>query len=102
MRDRRGWVARADVPVPTLVGRLSPYVNLDNAATTPAFVDVVERIGDFLPYHSSVHRGTGYSSRLSTRVYEDARRVVGDFVGADPDRDVVVFAKNTTEALNKL
>ncbi len=28
--------------------------------------------------------------------------MVGGFVNADPDRDVVVFAKNTTEAINKL
>ncbi len=95
-------VVGVDVPVPTLDGRMVPYVNLDNAASTPAFVDVAETVERFLPYYASVHRGTGYSSRLSTRVYEDARRVVGDFVGADPERDVVVFAKNTTEALNKL
>jgi selenocysteine lyase/cysteine desulfurase len=50
----------------------------------------------------SVHRGAGYKSRLSTRAYEDARAAVGRFVGADPERDVTVFAKNTTEAINKL
>lgn len=94
-------VVGVDVPVPTLDGRDVPYVNLDNAASTPAFRSVVETIERFLPYSSSVHRGTGYSSRLSTVAYEDARRVVGDFVGADLERDVVVFAKNTTEAINK-
>jgi cysteine desulfurase/selenocysteine lyase len=27
---------------------------------------------------------------------------VGRFVGSDPERDVVVFANNSTEAINKL
>ena len=91
-----------DEPVPILDGRLAPHVNLDNAASTPAFRSVIDTIERFLPYYSSVHRGTGYTSRLSTRVYEEAREIVGRFVGADPELDVVVFAKNTTDAINKL
>ena len=102
MLDLRSMLVGVDVPVPTLDGRLVPYVNLDNAASTPAFVSVMDTIERFLPYYASVHRGTGYKSRLSTGAYEEARAVVGRFVGADPDRDVVVFAKNTTEAINKL
>ena len=62
----------------------------------------IETIDRFLPYYSGVHRGTGYKSRVSTAAFESARAVVGEFVGADPDRDVVVFTKNTTEAINKL
>ena len=91
-----------DEPVPVLDGRLVPYVNLDNAASTPPLVAVVETIDRFLPYYSGVHRGTGYKSRVSTAAFESSRAVVGEFVGADPDRDVVVFTKNTTEAINKL
>jgi selenocysteine lyase/cysteine desulfurase len=56
----------------------------------------------FLPHYASVHRGTGYLSRLSTAAYEEARALVGRFVGADPERDVVLFGKNTTEAVNRL
>jgi selenocysteine lyase/cysteine desulfurase len=98
----RSCVVGVDQPVPVLDGRMVPHVNLDNAASTPAFVSVVEAIERFLPYYSGVHRGTGYMSRLSTHAYESARQVVGAFVGADPERDVVIFAKNTTEAINKL
>jgi len=100
--DLRGSVVGADVPVPVLDGRRLPYVNLDNAASTPAFRSVVETVERFLPYYSSVHRGTGYLSRLSTAAYEEARAQVGRFVSADPERDVVVFGKNTTEAVNRL
>jgi selenocysteine lyase/cysteine desulfurase len=102
MREARALVLGVDEPVPTLDGRLRRYVNLDNAATTPPFVTVMDAIERFLPFYSSVHRGAGYKSRLSTRAYEDARAAVGAFVGADRERDVTVFAKNTTEAINKL
>jgi len=88
--------------VPLFDGRRVPYVNLDNAASTPAFRSVVETIDEFLPFYSGVHRGTGYKSRVSTTAFERARELIGEFLGADPERDVVVFAKNTTEAINRL
>lgn len=63
----------------------------------------VQRIvEDFLPWYASVHRGTGYKSRLSTHLYDHARDVVMRFVGADPSTHTVVFVRNTTEALNLL
>jgi selenocysteine lyase/cysteine desulfurase len=91
-----------DQLVPLVDGSFVPYVNLDNAASTPALRSVVEAIEGLLPFYSGVHRGTGYKSRLSTLTFERAREMVGEFVGADPERDVVVFTKNTTEAINKL
>jgi selenocysteine lyase/cysteine desulfurase len=100
--DLRQEFAGMDHPVPVLDGQLVPYVNLDNAASTPALWSVVETVEDFLPFYASVHRGTGYMSRLSTATYERAREHVLAFVGADPERDVVLFGKNTTEALNRL
>lgn len=78
------------------------YVNFDNAASTPPLKAVMEAVNEFAPWYSSVHRGSGYKSRLSTNSYEDARSVVGRFVGADPEEHVVIFGKNTTEAINKL
>lgn len=98
MRDE---IVGVEEVVPLLGGRLVPYVNLDNAATTPPLRAVVDAVQRFLPMASSVHRGSGYKSRLSTAMFEEARLAVGDLVGADPDRDVVVFTKNTTEAINR-
>jgi selenocysteine lyase/cysteine desulfurase len=92
----------ADQRVPLVGGGTARYVNLDNAASTPALRSVVDAVEEFLPFYSGVHRGTGYKSRLSTGTFEHARELVGEFFGADPDRDVVVFTKNTTEAINKL
>jgi selenocysteine lyase/cysteine desulfurase len=44
----------------------------------------------------------GFKSQLSTHAYEAARVAVMDYVGADSQRDVCLFGKNTTEAINKL
>jgi selenocysteine lyase/cysteine desulfurase len=88
--------------VPLFDGRKVRYVNLDSAASTPPLVKVKQAVEEFLPWYSSVHRGTGYKSRLSTYLYEHAREIVMHFVGAQPQKHVVVFVRNTTEALNLL
>lgn len=102
MGDLRQHVIGVDELVPTLSGPMMPYVNLDNAATAPAMRSAMDAVEALLPNYSSVHRGTGHKSRWCTDAYEQARRAVGDFVGADPDLDTVVFTRNTTEAINKL
>jgi selenocysteine lyase/cysteine desulfurase len=91
-----------DQVVPLLDGQLVPYVNLDNAASTPSFTDVMDEILQFMPLYSSVHRGNGFKSRLSTEVYDRAHKVIGHFIGADLNTNTVIFGKNATEALNKL
>ena len=88
--------------VPLLDGRKVPYVNLDNAASTPPLKEVVDTVGRFMPYYSSVHRGTGFKSRVSTVAYDQAHEIIGRFVGADMETNTVIFGKNTTEAINKL
>lgn len=100
--DLRARVVGYNQQVPLLDGRVVRYVNLDNAASTPALRDVTEAIDRFMPYYSSVHRGTGFKSRLSTVAYDQAHEIVAHFVGADPETNTVIFGKNTTEAVNKL
>ncbi len=99
MRDR---ILGLDRQVPLLDGTMVSYVNLDNAATTPPLRDVADAVQQYLPYYSSVHRGCGFKSRLSTMVYEQAHEIIATFVGADPSTNVVIFGKNATEAMNKL
>ncbi|MCS6845444.1 MAG: aminotransferase class V-fold PLP-dependent enzyme [Caldilineales bacterium] len=98
----RRRIVGIDQPVPVLGGGTLPYVNLDNAASTPALVDVLDAVNRFLPYYASVHRGTGFKSRLSTAAYDHAHEAIGRFVGADLRSNTVIFGKNTTEAINKL
>ena len=84
-----------------MTGGWARYANLDLAASAPALDAVAERVADFLPHYSSVHRGAGYASMVSTGAYEAARRVIGDFVGARSD-DVVQIVRNTTDAFGLL
>ncbi len=97
----RTLIAGLDTPTPTLAGP-QRYINLDNAATTPPLRSVVQTVNDFIPWYASVHRGNGYKSRLSTALFEQAHDIVRTFVGANAQEHVVIFGKNTTEAINKL
>jgi len=97
----RKWVVGVEEKVPLINGKRVIGINFDNGATTPPLVSVMAAVNRFVPWYSSVHRGTGYKSRLSSQIYEDGRKVVCDFVGADPKRDVVIFTNNTTQAINK-
>ena len=94
-------LAGADLEVPLASGQMRRYVNLDFAASSPAMQAVVDTVSSFLRWYSSVHRGTGWTSQVSTRAYEAARRAVHEFVGARPT-DEVIFVRNSTEALNLL
>jgi selenocysteine lyase/cysteine desulfurase len=98
----RGRILGVNEEVPLLDGSRISYVNLDNAASTPPFQEVMDEVGRFMPFYSSIHRGTGFKSRLSTEAYERAREIIGEFVGADLSTNSVIFGKNTTEAINKL
>jgi selenocysteine lyase/cysteine desulfurase len=58
-------------------------VELDQAASTQAHPAVMERVAEFLPWYSSVHRGAGFRSRRATAAYEEARHAVLAFAGRD-------------------
>ncbi len=87
--------------VPLVTGDAVRYANLDLAASAPPLQSVADHVAELLPYYASVHRGAGYASQVSTAVLERARDTVGRFLGARTD-DVVVFTRNTTDALNLL
>jgi len=91
----------ADTMVPCVDGRSRRYVNLDYAASTPVMAAVWDAVEAFVPWYSSVHRGSGLKSQVSTAAFEDARDTVAAFVGGRAD-DAVVFVRNTTEAINVL
>ncbi|MEP9385144.1 aminotransferase class V-fold PLP-dependent enzyme [Nocardioides cheoyonin] len=92
----------AETRVPLLDGRLVTYANLDVAASAPALQAVADRVAEVLPWYASVHRGAGYLSQVSTSLYEESRRLIGEYVGARRDADVTVITRNTTDAVNLL
>ncbi|MFW6279323.1 MAG: aminotransferase class V-fold PLP-dependent enzyme [Bacillota bacterium] len=83
-------------------GDLKTYINFDNAASTPPLKPVLEKINEFAPWYSSVHRGQGYKSQLSTNLYEKVRDIVAEFVNTSREKNTVIFTTNTTAAINKL
>ena len=72
-RMARARLIGADTVVPCLDGRSRRYVNLDYAASTPVLAAVWEAVEAFLPWYSSVHRGSGLKSQVSTAAFEEAR-----------------------------
>lgn len=87
--------------VPTVYGTSVDYANFDHAASTPALESVKTAVDTALRTYSSVHRGNGYASTVTSAWYEQARQQVGSFVGARQG-DLVIFTRNTTDSLNLL
>jgi selenocysteine lyase/cysteine desulfurase len=98
----RDLIAGLNMPVTLANGKQVPLINFDNAATTPPLRSVLQAIENYAPWYGSVHRGGGAKSEVTTRLFEEARGLVADFVGANRDHSVIIFVKNTTEAINKL
>jgi selenocysteine lyase/cysteine desulfurase len=91
-----------DLEVPCVDGQRRRYVSLDAAASTAALPAVVDRVNEFLPWYSSVHRGAGWKSQLATAEYEEARDAALAFAGRSGRDDIAIICRNTTEAINHL
>ena len=95
-------VVGAEEEVPVLGGERRRYINFDNAASTPTLRPILDKVSEFLKWYSNVHRGTGFKSKLSSWAFDKSRERIAEFVnGGHPGR-VVIFSKNTTEAINHL
>ncbi|MGA1819550.1 MAG: aminotransferase class V-fold PLP-dependent enzyme [Thermoplasmatota archaeon] len=77
-------------------------IYFDNACMTLRPQPVIDKLVEYYSYHPgcggrSIHR----ISSWVTEHYENARDTIRNFLNA-PDRDGVIFTKNTTEAINLL
>src|SRR5258708_4786929 len=75
-------VAGASLRVPLVTGGDIGYANLDHAASAPCLEAVRSAVDEFLPWYASVHRGAGFASQVSTKLYERTRDTLRRFVGA--------------------
>lgn len=74
---------------------------LDNAATTQICRASIDAIHDYRTGgRSNVGRGLYPIAEVTMKIYEDARSVVANFVGADAAQSV--FTKSVTEGLNMI
>jgi cysteine desulfurase/selenocysteine lyase len=80
-----------------------PQIFLDNGASTKPF-RAGQRFSarDCSRTTPTFIAAPGLTPILCTERYEEARRIVGEFVGWDCERDVVIPVRNTTEGMNLL
>ena len=83
-------------------GRKRRFVNFDHAATTPPLRAVLDHVNSCTEWYSSVHRGAGLKSALTTQAHHEARETLGRFFDIDPDYHVLLFCGNTTDAINRM
>jgi len=102
MENIRELIWGLDALVKLESGKLTPAINLDNAATTPPFIQVMQEIDKQMKMYGSIGRGKGQKSAHTTDVYVEARETIKDFVGAKDEKYTVFYAANTTDGINKL
>ena len=82
----RNYVVGVDEPITLEDGTQQPAIAFDNAATTPAFLPVLQEVERCLPLYGSIGRGFSQKSDYSTDLYNTTRKKVLEFLGADlPD-----------------
>lgn len=93
---------RAEFPIlsRTVHGSM-PLVYLDNAATTQKPNVVIDAITSFYRQHNAnAHRAGHVLGMEVTAMYERARHLVAELIGATSDE--IIFTRGTTESLNLL
>lgn len=91
---------RRDFPILSRTVYGKPLTYLDNGASAQKpqiVIDTVTRA--FSEEYANVHRGLHFLSNAATEKYEEAREITRRFINAGyPDE--IIFAKNSTEAIN--
>ncbi len=101
MTNHNDLVVGNDLQITLPDGRKVRSIYFDNGASTPPLKSVLDKVLEFLPYYSSIHRGSGFKARLASEIFEESRRIMHNFVHA-PSDSMVAFSRNTTEAINLL
>ena len=77
-----------------------PLVYLDSTATSQKPMEVINSLSQYYSnYNANVHRGIHTLAEEATAAYEGARSKISEFINADSVNEVI-YAKNTTEAIN--
>lgn len=90
---------KKDFPILKRVIKGKSLVYLDNAATSQKPMAVIKAMSDYYENNNAnVHRGVHFLSEEASNLYEESRKTVADFIGANGNE--LVFVSNTTEAIN--
>ncbi|MCH2228196.1 MAG: cysteine desulfurase [Candidatus Caenarcaniphilales bacterium] len=75
-------------------------IYLDNGATTHKPIQTLERMKEFmLKENGTVRRGLYSLSANSTKLFDEARHTVKEFINAGSDNEII-FTRGTTESIN--
>jgi cysteine desulfurase / selenocysteine lyase len=93
---------RSDFPILDQQVYKKPLVYLDNGATTQKPKVVIDEVANiYSQQNANIHRGVHYLSEQLTQKYEDARKVVQQFIQAAHEHEVI-FTSGTTESINTI
>jgi cysteine desulfurase/selenocysteine lyase len=93
-------IVRADFPILDREIYGQRLIYLDNAATTQKPSSVIAKIKDvYERYNSNIHRSVSKLAAICTDEYENARKIVSEFINAK-SVDEIVFTSGTTAAIN--
>ena len=91
---------RADFPILQQKAHGHKLVYLDNAATSQKPKAMIDAIVHYYEHeNANIHRGVHYLSEIATEEYENARKVVKEFLHAAHPSEII-FVRSTTEAIN--
>ncbi len=93
---------RADFPIlhQNVYGK--PLVYFDNGATSQKPQSVIDAISKvYKEINSNIHRGVHYLSTRTTDKYENARKIVKEFINAGHFHEVI-FTSGTTASINSV
>lgn len=77
-----------------------PLIYFDNGATSQKPQVVIDAITDYYTSeNANIHRGVHFLSQKATDAYEEARRIVQQFIHAKHDHEII-FTKGTTDGIN--
>ena len=75
-------------------------VYFDNGATTHKPKSVIDAVKNYYGNeNSNVHRGVHFLSGLATDKFEDTRKTIQQFIGANHSKEII-FTKGTTDSIN--
>jgi len=75
-------------------------VYLDTTATSQKPFEVLNVLADYYSnYNANVHRGIHTLAEEATAAYENARRIISEFINAGNVNEII-YVRNTTEAIN--
>ncbi len=91
---------RRDFPALSLTinGHANTFLDTAASAQKPQVViDTIVKM--YTQSYANVHRGSYYLSEMATEAYENARRIVKEFINAKSENEIV-FTRSATEGMN--